>query len=473
MSTARIKGKPGTYVRLTIVRRGSRHPHAAGAGASGSRCRSSSSKLRARRRAEARRRASWPRSPRGAHGELATRDPPAPSARGARGSCSTCAPTAAGCSTRPCCLEPVRARRRRSSRPRAASARSGCSRRPATRSTRKPVVVLVDRGTASASEIVTAALHERLGAPVVGRRTFGKGVFGQVFELSNGGALDLVVGNYYTPDGREPERQGNHARTCAPRTTPTTQPDEALERALSTLPPSERAMTGAMSAARVPAASRASGCVERRGRFTVVEPFFERGRGYGRRCAGAATCGRRSGARAAVAARRPRRARGGARRSGRPDVARDVIEALLVDRGHDAASTPRWRTRRPRRHSRSPTMHARRDLTALPTFTIDPASARDFDDAISVERDGDGGAPATSTSPTSPRSCARARRSTARPSGGATASTCPARSSRCCRAALSSDACSLVPGVPRSDRDGRDLDRPRRAGRAARPSTAA
>ena len=62
-------------------------------------------------------------------------------------------------------------------------------------------MVLVDRGTASASEIVTAALHERLDAPVVGRRTFGKGVFGQVFDLSNGGALDLIVGNYFTPDG--------------------------------------------------------------------------------------------------------------------------------------------------------------------------------------------------------------------------------------------------------------------------------
>ena len=77
--------------------------------------------------------------------------------------------------------------------------------------TRKPVVVLVDRGTASASEIVTAALHERLGAPVVGRRTFGKGVFGQIFDLSNGGALDLVVGNYYTPERPQPERQGHHA----------------------------------------------------------------------------------------------------------------------------------------------------------------------------------------------------------------------------------------------------------------------
>ena len=74
--------------------------------------------------------------------------------------------------------------------------------------TRKPLVVLVDGGTASASEIVTAALHERLDAPVVGRRTFGKGVFGQIFELSNGGALDLVVGNYYTPKGHDLNHKG-------------------------------------------------------------------------------------------------------------------------------------------------------------------------------------------------------------------------------------------------------------------------
>ena len=100
--------------------------------------------------------------------------------------------------------------------------------------TRKPIVVLVDRGTASASEIVTAALNERLGAPVVGRRTFGKGVFGQIFELSNGGALDLVVGNYYTPTGRNLNGKGisPDIRTSD---NPDTASDEALQRALSTL----------------------------------------------------------------------------------------------------------------------------------------------------------------------------------------------------------------------------------------------
>jgi carboxyl-terminal processing protease len=100
--------------------------------------------------------------------------------------------------------------------------------------TRKPVVVLVDRGTASASEIVTAALHERLDAPVVGLRTFGKGVTGQIFNLSNGGALDLVVGNYYTPAGRNLTGRGIRPDVRA-RDDVDTRRDEALERALDTL----------------------------------------------------------------------------------------------------------------------------------------------------------------------------------------------------------------------------------------------
>ena len=100
--------------------------------------------------------------------------------------------------------------------------------------TRKPVVVLVDRGTASASEIVTAALHERLDSPVVGRRTFGKGFFGQIFELDNGGALDLVVGSYYTPSGRNLNRKGIRPDIRA-QDDVNTERDEALDRALRAL----------------------------------------------------------------------------------------------------------------------------------------------------------------------------------------------------------------------------------------------
>ncbi len=65
-----------------------------------------------------------------------------------------------------------------------------------------PVVVLVDSGTASASEIVTAALQDHRRATVVGTHTFGKGVFQEEEPLSNGGALDITVGEYFTPNGR-------------------------------------------------------------------------------------------------------------------------------------------------------------------------------------------------------------------------------------------------------------------------------
>jgi carboxyl-terminal processing protease len=66
---------------------------------------------------------------------------------------------------------------------------------------RLPVVVLIDGETASAAEILTAALADDGGATVVGTRSFGKGVFQQEIELSNGGALKLTIGEYFTPNG--------------------------------------------------------------------------------------------------------------------------------------------------------------------------------------------------------------------------------------------------------------------------------
>jgi carboxyl-terminal processing protease len=69
-------------------------------------------------------------------------------------------------------------------------------------SSKIPVVVLVDKNTASASEIVTAALQDHHRATVVGTHTFGKGVFQEEEPLSNGGALDITVGEYFTPNGR-------------------------------------------------------------------------------------------------------------------------------------------------------------------------------------------------------------------------------------------------------------------------------
>lgn len=65
-----------------------------------------------------------------------------------------------------------------------------------------PMVVLVDRGTASAAEIVTAALQDHRRAIVVGTHTYGKGVFQELEPLGNGGGLKITVGEYFTPNGR-------------------------------------------------------------------------------------------------------------------------------------------------------------------------------------------------------------------------------------------------------------------------------
>lgn len=67
--------------------------------------------------------------------------------------------------------------------------------------TRLPLVVLVDSRTASAAEVVAAALQDRNRAVVVGSRTFGKGSVQEPTTLSDGSAIELTVGRYYTPAG--------------------------------------------------------------------------------------------------------------------------------------------------------------------------------------------------------------------------------------------------------------------------------
>jgi carboxyl-terminal processing protease len=103
-----------------------------------------------------------------------------------------------------------------------------------------PLVVLVDRNTASASEIVTGALKDRKRATVVGTNTFGKGVFQELIEMPNGGALDITAGQYFTPNGTNLGAGG--VKTGAgivpnvrAQDDPKTTRDEALDRALAVL----------------------------------------------------------------------------------------------------------------------------------------------------------------------------------------------------------------------------------------------
>ena len=98
--------------------------------------------------------------------------------------------------------------------------------------------MLVNNGTASASEIVTGALQDRDRAKVVGTETFGKGVFQEVLELSNGGALDITAGQYFTPKGRNLGGKGvSQGKGIIPdvraKDDPKTRTDEGLDRAMA------------------------------------------------------------------------------------------------------------------------------------------------------------------------------------------------------------------------------------------------
>jgi carboxyl-terminal processing protease len=97
-----------------------------------------------------------------------------------------------------------------------------------------PVVVLVDGGSASASEIVTGALRDTHRATVVGTNTFGKGLVQEVEPLSNGGYLDLTVANYYLPGGKTIGKSGLKPQVKA-KDDPDTKRDEALPVALAAL----------------------------------------------------------------------------------------------------------------------------------------------------------------------------------------------------------------------------------------------
>jgi carboxyl-terminal processing protease len=71
-----------------------------------------------------------------------------------------------------------------------------------------PLAVLVDRRTASAAEIVAAAIRDHMRGAIVGTRTFGKGSLQSVEPLANGAALKLTIAEYRTPKGRDLHGRG-------------------------------------------------------------------------------------------------------------------------------------------------------------------------------------------------------------------------------------------------------------------------
>ena len=186
--------------------------------------------------------------------------------------------------------------------------------------------------------------------------------------------------------------------------------------------------------------------LERRGRLLVAEPLFERGRRHSidGRARGGAEAGE------LVLLGFGKRGVRVVRRLGRPDRVRDVLEGLMLDRGlrrvypqhaesdaTESATSPAWNG-------------PRRDLTELPTFTIDPVTAKDFDDAVSARREAEGDVRvwihiadvSAHARPGRPLDGEALRRATSVYVPGAVEPMLPH--------VLSSDACSLVPGEERA-----------------------
>jgi ribonuclease R len=189
--------------------------------------------------------------------------------------------------------------------------------------------------------------------------------------------------------------------------------------------------------------------VERRGRLLVAEPLFERGRRHA--LDGRARNGAGEGELVLVGfGNRGTRV---VRRLGRPEVARDVLEGLMLDRGLRRAFPRDVEGEAAEAAARGGAAEddgngRRGDLTDLPTFTVDPVTAKDFDDAISARREGDAvrvwvhiadvSAHARSGGPLDAEAL---RRATSVYVPGAVEPMLPHD--------LSSDACSLVPGERR------------------------
>ena len=195
---------------------------------------------------------------------------------------------------------------------------------------------------------------------------------------------------------------------------------------------------------RGPAPERRVVLVARRGRFAVAEPLFERGPQVPLAKGGPRVeTGRMALVELSRRGARPLLALGS------PSVARDVVDALRDDRGIHRGFPRRVTEEAEAASAAEPAEGpARTDLTELPTFTVDPAGAHDFDDAVSAERSGEGFRLWVHIADVT----AHVRPGTALDStayGRATSVYAPGTVEPMLPPSLSDDACSLVPGVPR------------------------
>ena len=407
-------------------------------------------------------------------------------ARAPRASCSTCATTAAACSTRPRLVASIfipdgtivttkgRARPTRTLEATGERDRPEDPRRRARRPRHR--VGVGDR-------------HGRAAGPPPGdassgTRTFGKGVFQEVVELSNGGALDITVGEYFTPERAQPRRRRRQAGRGHPAgRAGRGRPEDARATRRSTSRCDgarrrrERAASARQRRRRAPARRSVVALLEQRGRFLIAEPFFAPRPADERRpprpgsapapgdLVLVAPTGRaRRHAQDRAPARAPRRR---ARRDRGADARPRAARAAST---RSSSARPRARGR-----ARAATPAARAATCATsPTFTIDPATAKDFDDAISRRaRSRTARGASGCTSPTSRRYVrARLARSTARRYRRGTSVYVPGAVEPMLPEALSNDACSLVPAPGPPGGHGRDGAATAREVAARAPSTA-
>ncbi|MFZ5437604.1 MAG: S41 family peptidase [Patescibacteria group bacterium] len=97
-----------------------------------------------------------------------------------------------------------------------------------------PTVVLVNKGSASASEIVAGALKDNVGAKLVGERTFGKGTVQDRRELSNGGGVHITIGRWLMPEGEWIHEEGIPVDVEI-KNNPETEQDEVLLKGIESL----------------------------------------------------------------------------------------------------------------------------------------------------------------------------------------------------------------------------------------------